>query len=53
VYTNVPVPDVYGLVTLDTQYLFIADFGFLLKQDGIKVFNVNPARVIPALGKIP
>jgi hypothetical protein len=49
---NVPVLDLPGLVTLDTWYLFIAGFGFLPQQDGIKVFNVKPARVIPALGKI-
>lgn len=39
-------------VTLDTSCPFLADFGFLPDEDGIKVFNVNPARVIPALGTI-
>jgi hypothetical protein len=52
VHPNVPVPDVRGLVTLDTRCLLIAGFGFLPEKDGIKVFNVNPARVIPALGQI-
>jgi hypothetical protein len=52
VYPNVPVLDVHGLVTLDTRCLFLAGFGFLPEEDGIKVFNVNPARVIPALGTI-
>ena len=49
---SVPLLDLPGLVTLDTWHLFIAGFGFLLEQDGIKVFNVKPAREIPALGKI-
>jgi hypothetical protein len=39
-------------VTLDTSHRFLADFGFLPDEDGINVFNVNPARVIPALGTI-
>jgi hypothetical protein len=46
------VPDVSGLAIRDIRCLFIASFGFLPEQDGIKVFNVNPARVTPALGQI-
>jgi hypothetical protein len=30
----------------------IGAFNFLSEQDKIKVFTENPARVIPALGKI-
>jgi hypothetical protein len=30
----------------------IGAFAFLCEQDKIKVFNQNPARVIPALGQI-
>ena len=51
-YPNVPVLRGHGLVILDTRYPFIAGFGFLPVKDGIKVFNHNPARVIPALGTI-
>jgi hypothetical protein len=47
-----PVPGAPGFVTLDTSSLFMAAFGFLRDEDGIKLSNVNPARVIPALGTI-
>jgi predicted TIM-barrel fold metal-dependent hydrolase len=30
----------------------IDSFGFLTKEDKVKIFNANPARVIPALAKI-
>jgi hypothetical protein len=30
----------------------IGTFDFLSEEDKIKIFNENPARVIPALGKI-
>ena len=51
-HPNVPVLNAHGLVILDTRRPFIAGFGFLPVEDGIKVFNHNPARVIPALGTI-
>jgi hypothetical protein len=52
VHPNVSVFDAHGVVILDTRSPFIAGFGFLPVEDGIKVFNHNPARVIPALGTI-
>ena len=51
-HLNASVFDAPGLVILDTRCPFIAGFGFLPVEDGIKVFNHNPARVIPALGTI-
>jgi hypothetical protein len=30
----------------------IDGFGFLSKEDKVSIFNTNPAKVIPALGKI-
>ena len=51
-HPNVPVLDAYGPVILDTRCLLIVGFGFHPVEDGIKVFNHNPARVIPALGTI-
>jgi len=52
VHQDVPVLGAHGLVILDTRCGFIAGFGFLPVEDGINVFNHNPARVIPALGTI-
>jgi hypothetical protein len=52
VHPKVPVHGTNGFVILDTRCPFIAGFGFLPVEDGIKVFNHNPARVIPALGTI-
>ena len=49
----VPVLDVRRRVTLATWHQLITSFGFATEDNGIKVFNRNPARVIPALGTNP
>ena len=48
-----PVLDVRRRVTLATWYQLITSFGFAPEDNGIKVFNRNPVRVIPALGTNP
>jgi hypothetical protein len=47
-----PVSGVRAFVTLATSCLSAAARGFLRGDNGIKLSNVNPARVIPALGTI-
>jgi hypothetical protein len=49
---HIPALGAHSLVILDTRCGFIADCGFLPVEDGINIFNHNPARVIPALGTI-
>ena len=66
-YRNVPVLDVHGHELLpfgakafgpetgrtsDDLVPVIAVVDFLSEDDKIRIFNSNPARVIPALGKI-
>jgi predicted TIM-barrel fold metal-dependent hydrolase len=38
--------------TSDDLVPVIDGFGFLTKEDKVKIFNTNPAKVIPALAKI-
>jgi hypothetical protein len=39
-------------LTSDNLVPVIGAFDFLSEEDKIKIFNENPARVIPALGNI-